>query len=131
MFESVNEYILAFKGTFTEEFKVELTKVVLDSFRDNGHAIVSLAHLLFDSTDALVFKEIDNFKEKIKLLIRENLRENEKNMQSIKNGEPIAFLLYNILNLHENKEDLYFLPNYYSLFAESIGYFNQAFLLLL
>ncbi len=127
MFESVNEYIIAFKEPFTEEFKYKLTEVVLDSFRTNGHAIACLAHLLFSCSEASFLKQIDHFKDNLRRLIEDNLIEDGSRIQ---NGSAIAFLLYNILKLHENKEDVYYLSKYYPIFARSNGYFDLSFLIM-
>jgi hypothetical protein len=49
----------------------------------------------------------------------------------IKNGQAIAYLIFNLLYFTENKEDFYYLPKYYEVFSNSTGYYDRALLFVL
>lgn len=72
-FVAINDYILAFQGQFQQQFKVELTNVVLNSYRNNGHALASLAHLLMSCSEAPFLSEIEGLRDKLKLIVQENM----------------------------------------------------------
>jgi hypothetical protein len=61
-------------------------------------------------------------------IIVENIQEDKSTLQ---NGRAIAFLFFGLLNCVEDKQDFDFLPHYYYLFANNIGFLDNTLLLML
>jgi hypothetical protein len=47
------------------------------------------------------------------------------------NARAIAYLIFNVLRLCENKQEFYFITRYYNIIANSVGYFDRTLIILI
>jgi hypothetical protein len=126
-FEAINAYICDFKGPFRTELHEQLVPLVLEKFPGNIRALACAANLLSKSEQGEGVVDRLDLRETLKGLLRAN--EHEKG--ELRNGKPLAFLLYQILRLASDRTAFAALPNYYPQLLRAAGQFDVVTLLLL
>jgi hypothetical protein len=122
---AINDCICEFKDDFDESVVYELSSLVIDRFRDNGHALASMAHLIAKRIELPSPLAAPGT---LHLLLSAN---SDLEKRELRNGRVLAYLIYQMLTRFERIENFLILTDYYNLFSAKLGQQDSLLLLLL